>query len=79
VLLGNAAATVELSAERRRILELADQSGPLAPSAVARALGKPWTTVQTVQRMAQDGELIREDGKYARAKSRRRCRLVVSG
>jgi hypothetical protein len=65
-LLGDAAVTVELSAERKAILRLLEESGPLGPVAVAARLRKnPNTTKHTMRAMATAGQLSVDGGTYA--------------
>jgi hypothetical protein len=64
-LLGDAAATVAISAQRRGILVLLEKTGPLAPSVIAKALNRnPSTVKTTLQDMARDGQVIANGGVY---------------
>ena len=61
---------VERSEARNEILELLYESGkPLSPKQIAEELGRNRSTIRVLLRkMMEDGEVIREDGKYRPAR-----------
>lgn len=55
-----------MSEERKSILQVLEEAGePMRPSEVADALDKPRNTIkQRLWKMAQDGQVVNDDGRY---------------
>jgi len=63
-LLGNAA-EYSMSQQRQNIISLIQENGPQTAREIAKALDRPLETIKKmVQRMAGDGELKNQEGKY---------------